>query len=240
MKRERVMKAAMKMKNKYYKLLGFLLAYPTDDWVVELGTCQKLLEKIDVISNDQHQSLTQLFDYLQTTELLDLEVNYVNLFDFRHLLSLHLFEHLYGDSRDRGQAMVDLVAQYEQANLQLNVGEMPDYLPVFLEYLTRLPCDEASQKLGIYVDTLALLEARLKKHASPYAVIFSILVFLSAAKPDDVFITKKMQNYAIKIDYKALDKLHEEPEVFAKPEACVGKTACSGKNEDIIHFMRRE
>ena len=129
--------------NKTYKVLGLLLTYPSKTWVSTLDECKTVLSSEALLSGSHISSISQLIDCLQNNDLLSLEESYVSLFDFKRLLSLYLFEHSYGDSRDRGQAMTDLIAQYDKHDLQLQPGELPDYLPVFLEHLSYLPLQQA-------------------------------------------------------------------------------------------------
>src|SRR5690606_28340573 len=99
-------------------------------------------------------------------------------------LSLHLFEHVHGDSRERGQAMIDLGQQYIDRGFVMRAAELPDFLPMFLEFLSCLPPDEAREWLSEPAHVLAVLEQRLSERDSSYAAVFGALVALPAAKPD--------------------------------------------------------
>ena len=107
------------------------------------------------------------------------------LFDRTRSLSLHLFEHVHGESRDRGQAMIDLKTQYEQHNLFMSAAELPDFLPLFLEYLSVLPAAEACETLGQPAHIFAAMAERLRKRKSAYEAVFRALVALATAKPKD-------------------------------------------------------
>ena len=98
-------------------------------------------------------------------------------------LSLHLFEHVHGESRDRGQALVDLRAQYEKAGLVPDTTELPDFLPLFLEYVSTLPAAEARDALAQPAHIFAAMAERLRKRHSAYEAVFRALVVLSAVMP---------------------------------------------------------
>jgi nitrate reductase delta subunit len=126
-----------------------------------------------------------LLSELATGDLYDLQERYVLLFDRTRSLSLHLFEHVHGESRDRGQAMIDLKAQYENNKLFMSTAELPDFLPLFLEFLSTLPAKDACEMLGQPAHIFAALAERLRKRRSSYEAVFRALVVLAAAKPKD-------------------------------------------------------
>jgi nitrate reductase delta subunit len=144
----------------------------------------------------------------------------VLLFDRTRSLSLHLFEHVHGESRDRGQAMIDLKSQYEQAGLFMNASELPDFLPMFLEYLaTRAPKD-ACEALGQPVHIFGALAERLRKRKSPYEAVFRVLIALAAAKPKDEDISALLQSPdPDATDLAALDAAWEDEPVNFGPGA---------------------
>ena len=117
---------------------------------------------------------------------------YSELFDRGRATSLLLFEHVHGESRDRGRAMVDLLAQYEQHGLQLNSRELPDHLPLYLEYLSQLPQSEAVEGLKDIAPILALLSARLQQRESRYAVLFDLLLKLANTAIDSDKVAEKL------------------------------------------------
>jgi nitrate reductase delta subunit len=106
-----------------------------------------MLELDGVLEGGQIEKLNPLVEALIEEELLDLQERYVGLFDRGRAVSLHLFEHVHGESRDRGQAMVDLRNRYEAQGLEITANELPDYLPMFLEYLFAFPRNRYSGNL---------------------------------------------------------------------------------------------
>jgi nitrate reductase delta subunit len=122
------------------------------------------------------RTLQPLLEYLAQNDLYDLQEAYVDTFDRGRRTSLNLFEHVHGDSRDRGQAMVDLLALYEQAGLVLSTEQLPDYLPAFLEFLSLLPEDDAREHLSEITHIVRAVGGVLAKRGSPYAAVFDVLL----------------------------------------------------------------
>ncbi|MFV0277074.1 MAG: nitrate reductase molybdenum cofactor assembly chaperone [Parahaliea sp.] len=132
----------------------------------------------------RRQSLIQWCRRLAAAELLDLQATYVELFDRGRSVSLLLFEHVHGESRDRGQAMVDLLAQYEAAGFALDARELPDYLPLFLEFLSTRDEAAIGDWLGDIRHILALLAGRLEGRNADYALVPLSLLALIGAEGD--------------------------------------------------------
>jgi nitrate reductase delta subunit len=101
-----------------------------------------------IVGRQRLAELDALIDGLLAQSPIDAEADYVQLFDCGRATSLHLFEHVHGDSRDRGPAMIDLAKTYEAAGLYLAEGELPDYLPVVLEYASTQPAGPGARLPG--------------------------------------------------------------------------------------------
>lgn len=142
------------------KAIGLLMEYP-DEF---LWQC-----KDEVLSMVHHDApvLNDFAAEMLNAPLLDKQAEWCEVFDRGRATSLLLFEHVHAESRDRGQAMVDLLAQYEKAGLVLNCRELPDHLPLYLEYLSILPENEAREGLQNVAPILALLGGRLKQRGVP-------------------------------------------------------------------------
>jgi nitrate reductase delta subunit len=166
------------------KVLSALLCYPQAE-IARAGTDMKaVLERERLLTAAERAALRGLIDYLQATDLLDLQADYVGLFDRGRSLSLHLFEHVHGESRDRGQAMVDLMELYKRRGFDVATRELPDYIPLFLEYLAHRPPQEAGELLADAGHIMALLQARLMKRESPYQAVFAALTRLAGAEDE--------------------------------------------------------
>jgi nitrate reductase delta subunit len=169
--------------NKTFKAFSALLTYPTAELQQACGEISEAIEKETAIPFGVRDQLHRLLTELTTGDIYDLQERYVLLFDRTRTLSLHMFEHVHGESRDRGQAMIDLKAQYEKNNLFMGAAELPDFVPLFLEYLSMLPAQEACDTLGQPAHIFAAMAERLRKRKSAYEAVFRALVALAAAKP---------------------------------------------------------
>ena len=159
-----------------FKALSALLMYPTDELVAAMPDIEAAMVMEDLLKDNARQALLPLIRELQTLDLYDLQERYVDLFDKTRRHSLHLFEHIHGESRDRGQAMVDLVSHYERGGLDVTANELPDYLPLFLEFLSTRPMDEARSLLSETANILAVLAERLANRDSAYAAVFTAIL----------------------------------------------------------------
>src|SRR5690606_31760887 len=127
------------------------------------------------------RELEALIAELAALDLIDAQERYVELFDRGRKLSLHVFEHTHAESRDRGPAMVELMRHYEAAGFELAARELPDYLPLVLEFLAERPLPEALEMLGEAMPVLTLLGARLRERKSRYAAVFEALEGIGGA-----------------------------------------------------------
>ena len=114
-----------------------------------------------------------LFRFFEQHGLIPLQENYVATFDRNPKHSLHLFEHIHGESRDRGPAMVDLFEEYRKHGFDVTADELPDYIPLFLEFLGQDPAEEAERLLGDAIHVLAMIGDKLDANGSPYAHVFN-------------------------------------------------------------------
>lgn len=167
---------------KTFKALGALLAYPETELIAALGEIEDVIEAEALLPKAEVAGLLRLTGMLRDTELMALQERYVEHFDRVRSLSLHLFEHVHGESRDRGQAMVDLNQLYAKEGLQLANHELPDFLPAFLEYLSLLPYRDAVTQLEDTVRILDGIGARLAKRGSHYAAVFNALLRLAGQR----------------------------------------------------------
>jgi nitrate reductase delta subunit len=197
-----------------------LLSYPTIELVAAADEIRAVVNGDVVLPAAERAGLNRLVDELETVDLYDLQERYGLLFDRTRALSLHLFEHVHGESRDRGQAMIDLKMQYEQAGLEVDASELPDFLPLFLEYLATQPLKEACETLGQPAHIFGALAERLRKRKSAYEAVFRALIALSAAKPKDDEVSALLQlPDPDATDLAALDAAWEDEPVNFGPGA---------------------
>lgn len=204
------------IKLKTYKIFSTLLLYPNDEFKTSIDCVIDILKEEKLISSYELDKLNLFVSYIKENDLLFLQESYVSIFDRQKHFSLYLFEHIHGDSRERGMAMVDLGNLYKRSCFEMPLGgELPDYIPVFLEYLSLMSKDKAALLLGEIVNIIAVLSRRLEAIDSLYFVIFSILESLSSTKPDKKFIGKILSD-DISLNNKNLeiDKNWEEPKIF--------------------------
>ena len=166
------------------RALAALLGYPSAELKSATSEIRRAIIRDDLLGATDRTRLEPLLRRFDGTDLLDLQSAYSELFDRSRSLSLHLFEHVHGDSRDRGQAMIDLGQQYVEGGFFLEGGELPDFVPVFLEYASCLPSAEASELLGQPAHVFAALAERLDKRGTDYAAIFHCLVSLTKVRID--------------------------------------------------------
>ena len=155
-----------------------------------------------------------LIDEIEASSLYEAQERYVALFDRSRALSLHLFEHVHGESRDRGQAMVDLLAMYEAHGLTVQAHELPDYIPAFLEFLSVLETKEARKLIGETAHILRALGDRLAGRGSPYAAVFAAVLALARLPGLSKPIVERV---AAEPDRSALDAQWMDPEVTFGP-----------------------
>lgn len=216
---------------KTFKALSALLSYPSAELQQAAGELRAVVEAEALVPAAIRRQLDTLLDEIATGDIYDLQERYVLLFDRTRSLSLHLFEHVHGESRDRGQAMVDLLAMYEGKGLAAVKNELPDYLPLFLEFLATLPQAEACGLLGQPAHILGALAERLRKRASPYEAVLRALVALSSVKPKGEEVSALLARPdPDPLDLPALDAAWEDEAVRFGPGANDG---C--KDELIAH-----
>jgi nitrate reductase delta subunit len=162
-----------------------LLSYPTAGLRQALPEIADAVASSRLVAERERAGIDSLIDELGGGDLLDAEERYVELFDRGRATSLHLFEHLYGDSRDRGDAMVELKRIYERAGFALTTSELPDYLPVLLEYLSCRDLAEARDMLCDCARILRRIAEGLISRGSAYAGVLQALIVLAGEQPVD-------------------------------------------------------
>ena len=196
------------------KVLSLLLAYPTREIKAAASEFARVLEAEGHLPEARRAPLRRLAAQLGERDLFDLEERYVLLFDRTRSLSLHLFEHVHGESRDRGQAMVELGELYAANGLEMPANELPDYLPLFLEFLATRPAPEAREYLADIAHIVAALGERLRKRKSIYAEVFAAIEALAGMKAEPVEIAELLERPDDDPhDLEAIDRVWEEAPV---------------------------
>ena len=210
--------------NTALKVISLLLSYPSEELRTGIPELKAALSACDP-GDRERLLLDRLADDIAGLDLYDAQERYVFLFDRTRSLSLHLFEHVHGEGRDRGQAMVDLLAMYDADGFEIDAKELPDYLPLFLEYLSVKPAAEAAALLGQTSHILTALRERLKKRKSVYANAFAVLEPMARGKPDAGLLRELLETPEDDPDdLDALDRVWEEEAVTFGGNA--GENAC--------------
>lgn len=205
---------------KTFKELSAVLSYPTAQLQQAMPELMELVSAEALLPAAIGRELKQLMVELMSGDLYDLQERYVLLFDRTRSLSLHLFEHVHGESRDRGQAMIDLKSLYENGGLQIDSAELPDFVPLFLEFLSTQPRAEAYELLGQPAHIFTALAERLRKRQSPYEAVFRSLTKLATTQPKaDAVSALLAEPDPDATDLAALDAAWEDEPVNFGPNA---------------------
>jgi nitrate reductase delta subunit len=207
------------------KALSLLLTYPTAELQAAAPDLKAALAADAWLTKREASLVARLVDDIAGLDLYDAQERYVFLFDRTRTLSLHLFEHVHGESRDRGQAMVDLMAMYERDGFEIDAKELPDYLPMFLEYLSLKPQAQARELLGQTAHIITVLKERLRKRKSIYVNAFAALEAIARGKPDANLVRELLATPDDDPnDLEALDRIWEDEAVTFGGNA--GESAC--------------
>lgn len=216
------------MKNTRYSLraLARLIAYPDAQLRSELDALLQVLDEEGAVPAARRTELRTLAATLQRQDPLEVEARYVETFDRGRSTSLHLFEHVHGDSRDRGPAMIDLVQTYEKAGLYLAPEELPDHLGVVLEFASTQPPALARAFLGEMAHILNAIFSALLKRESPYAAVLAAVLELAGQKAQAVTIPVE----------EPIDESWAEPEAF---DGCSTRGQNRPGQAQPIHIVRK-
>ena len=209
------------------RVLARLLGYPDAELRAQLPALREALRAEHAVGASRVAELDALADALAGADALDAEAAYVQLFDRGRATSLHLFEHVHGDSRERGPAMIDLARTYDQAGLYLAPGELPDYLPAVLEFASTLPPREARAFLGEMAHLFNALFSALRERQSAYASVLGALLELAGEKAQPVAVAPE----------EPLDASWSEPPAF---DGCSPKGQSRPDQPQPIHIVRKD
>lgn len=208
------------------KALGMLLTYPSEDLVAARTDIQQVITGEGLLSRPVLAQVGALVRALGDTDLYDLQERYIQLFDRSRTLSLHLYEHVHGESRERGPAMVNLREIYRSYGFEIDSRELPDFLPMLCEFLSQVPETTAREILGEARVVLDALCVRLEERASPYAGVLAALAELTGAPADATAVAAHIKAEGEDDDaddLEAMDRIWEEASVaFGAGDALAG------------------
>lgn len=205
------------------KALSLILSYPTPELQRAMPEIGGVLAADPRLTAAARRALRPLVEALTTRDIYEVQETFVMLFDRSRTLSLNLFEHVHGESRDRGGAMVSLVETYRAGGFDPVTSELPDHLPVLLEFLATRPTAESREVLADAAHIFEALNARLNRRQSPYGAVFASLLQLAGVKADAAAVAEML---ALPdddpTDLEALDQVWEESEVRFGPDPNAG------------------
>ena len=219
--------------SKTLRVLAALIGYPDNRLRGDLPEMRELLRVESALSASRLAEVDALMNMLQGTDPFESEAAYVDLFDRGRATSLHLFEHVHGDSRERGPAMIDLGQTYANAGLLLAEGELPDYLPAVLEFVSTQPPAEASAFLGEMAHIFKSIFAALARRDSAYASALAALLDLAGESIGAPVDAQAQPGKAP--NEESLDASWVEPEVFA---GCSSQGQARPGQAQPIHIIR--
>lgn len=189
-----------------FKAFSALLSYPSGEIRAALPEISAVIANSPLVAARERRNLVELIAELGNDDLLAAEERYVDLFDRGRALSLNLFEHLHGESRDRGTAMVDLKRLYANAGYELVARELPDYLPVVLEYLSQRDMAEAREMLADCGHILTSIARSLIARQSRYAAVLQALIIIAGEEPVDAADVKPVKPPAQELDHDWVER----------------------------------
>ena len=195
------------------KVISALMCYPNEDLVEHGDSMAEIVQQEAVLPEQDQIKIFQIIDTICNDDLLDRQSEYVETFDRGRAVSLLLFEHVHGESRDRGQAMVDLMKVYADNGFEITANELPDYIPLFLEYLSQRPDAEVLESLGNIEHILARIAARLEARDSLYSSLFFALLSLVQGNVDLASIRAEVAEEKRDDTAEEMDKIWEEEAV---------------------------
>jgi nitrate reductase delta subunit len=211
------------MMDRTLKALSLMLSYPTAELQEAMPEIREVLASDPRLSTPNRTALQRLTHDIEQGDLFDVQESYVMLFDRSRTLSLNLFEHVHGESRDRGGAMVSLIETYRAAGFEPATTELPDHLPVLLEFLSTRPSLEAQETLADAAHIFDALGTRLVRRESRYDAAFAALSQLANVQVDAEALAGMLaQLDDDPTDLEALDAVWEETEVTFGPDPNAG------------------
>jgi nitrate reductase delta subunit len=196
-----------------FRVLSVLLNYPTPELRAEVSQAERIVRGEGVLAGMHLESVCAFLQRIRLTPQLEAESAYIDAFDRGRSTSLYLFEHIHGESRDRGQAMVQLLMRYRMHGLDVGSRELPDFLPLFLEFLSTCRPADARRYLQEVVDIITLIGQRLRNRETPYAYLLEAIASLAATGRTEEIIASGESNDLRDDLPAALDAAWEEAPV---------------------------
>ena len=221
------------------KVISRLLDYPTAEMLAAKDELKAIVETCEELTNQNRTQLLDFIEQLTARDIFDAQESYDLLFDRGRALSLLLFEHVHGESRDRGQAMVDLMNVYKTNGFEVNSAQLPDYIPLYLEFLSEQPIEFIEEWLGDICHLLTMLSERLIDRACYYSILFDSLIDISGQEinlEERAEITETVKAEERDDTVEVIDKEWEDKEIrFDDP--MVGECPSSSGVQQSQHSL---
>jgi len=214
-----------------FRVISELLKYPAPELKAEAAEAERILGEERLLTEKNLHAVCGFLQHVRETPQLELEAAYLEAFDRGRSTALYLFEHIHGESRDRGEAMVKLLMRYRAHGLELGQNELPDYLPVFLEFLSTRSVAEARKHLAEVVDIIVLIGERLSRRGAVYACLLAPVASLANHGNNSAELALLVQREDRDDTPAALDRAWEDAPVIFSDAA--GTSA-----EDILASSR--
>jgi len=209
------------------RAISRFLQYPDPELIEHLAEITSAFLEMPKLTKKVRAGLVDFSNHLETADLYDLQEEYVECFDRGRATSLHLFEHVHGDSRERGQAMVDLLQTYKDGGLELSANELPDHLSVILEFASILSLEQAKQFIGEMAHILNAIYSTLVSRNNRYAWLIASAIEFSG---------EKFKIIELKIQEESMDEEWAEPPVFG---GCTTRGQSKPGEEQALQFIKR-
>jgi nitrate reductase delta subunit len=210
--------------------LSRVLEYPSAELQENAQEVAGVLGSVPVLAASERQAIQAFVEHLAGDALLEAQARYVDTFDRGRKVSLYVFEHVYGESRDRGPAMIELRNVYREHGFEVDTRELPDFLPILLEFCAQLPADAAFDWLVETTHVLQRIQVRLAERGSGYASAFTVLLRLIGADPNPEDLTRMAGEETRDDTPAAIDAVWmEKPVTFGPGEA---HTNCGATRQD--------
>ncbi|ESU72597.1 nitrate reductase molybdenum cofactor assembly chaperone [Geobacillus thermoleovorans] len=183
----------MEEHQRLFKLASILLQYPEREWLED----EQLFYEISKLANHTaRKRFLQFLDYAKTKAVDELCELYVRTFDLSDRTTMYLTYYLFGDQKERGQALLKLKEAFRRAGLELTEDELPDYLPLMLEFAAAAPVSDAKNVLLAHQRAIKGLADRLQEVNHPHFFVLDgclagMDAFLEEAKGVDIPIREE-------------------------------------------------
>ena len=158
-----------------FAVISKLIDYPDSELIENLDSVIEYIKDSSEIATDEKEILMEFVSWMRSHTSIKLQETYVETFDMVPEHDLHLTHHIFGDDRQRGPALIDLSEHFKNEGLEVKEGEIPDFLPLLLEYASTLDDIKSREFLGDAKKIITIIADNLDKAKSPYSKLIRIV-----------------------------------------------------------------